>query len=971
MSYVFDFPIGYWITDSIYVVAKYNISKYLVNGPSTAHDIANQVGLNGDALFRVMRSLSTLNYFKFDQENQTFSQTPLSEKMLDESIRAGSIFEGHPLVMRLWENFEDSVVEGKSKGSELLGYPNFWALMSNNKEFATIFHSYMSSTSKAFPIPSSAIDFSQFKTITDIGGSNGEFLRQILRTNPHIDGINFDIPMIHDKYHNKEKDQKEFGTRYKEIPGSAFKEVPSTDCYVLKSTLHNWSDIEVSMLHVSSGKQRTQKEWMNLVESSGKGTPPTPIPTTTASVDIPKSNSSGYLKSSSSGDDLMSSASYESLTGLEEAEKQRGGNKRNSLKMNNSTIVIGTPNSNSGFMPPPSTPSSSATTATTQQDTIRIGVGNINPAAMIEEGAKEKANFFTKIKSAEATDIRNSLTKFANQFVNSSIKSKPDDQGNYISTYSRELENWILSTPLWSNASETEIEGIRDGIEKYIMQKVFHCTFIPAKLGGLEATAGNIVNENGLVPTDEDLQLYKHMTVMGFIEPHHLDIPPHFVSGSNDPRLSVSISELRKINTYKTPRDKMVCVYNCCKSIFKLLKDANNSGNPSGADDFLPILIFVVLKANPPMLQSNIDYITIFSPNRMSTMIGCYFTHLISATLFIKDIGSKSKLTIDSNEFERLKEKSELELPNKLPPELLKRLNYKHPLPIPVTKQSHQPQNNNINNSHQHPKISPPKFNVQSSSSTTSINSMNNSSSASNRSSNRGHTRHLSINSNTTPPYPAHQQPQHHHHQNQHHHHQSHHQLIFTADLEDFDSLSIDHTDTFGYELERKYEFINVQAEDIRIGQLPKLLEDYKRLVLENNLLKSKINFYSSEPTSLSSSPALSRMPSWTSSSPNLSSSPVTTTTATNTTSTSTSIPPTSPTKTTTTTPNPNPNTSNLDNHNPIEFTVDNNTNNNNNNITTSNNINNSSDIEEKSAITISTNLETKMSNSSNTSLLD
>lgn len=58
--------------------------------------------------------------------------------------------------------------------------------------------------------------------------------------------------------------------------------------------------------------------------------------------------------------------------------------------------------------------------------------------------------------------------------------------------------------------------------------------------------------------------------------------------------------ELQKINTYKAPRDKLVCILNCCRVINNLLLNVSigSKDNPPGADDFLPVLIYVVIKVS-------------------------------------------------------------------------------------------------------------------------------------------------------------------------------------------------------------------------------------------------------------------------------------------------------------------------------------------------------------------------------------
>ena len=85
----------------------------------------------------------------------------------------------------------------------------------------------------------------------------------------------------------------------------------------------------------------------------------------------------------------------------------------------------------------------------------------------------------------------------------------------------------------------------------------------------------------------------------------------------------------------QTPKDKLKCVLRCSQTIMNLLSLANERSVPA-ADDFMPVLIFVLIKANPPCLLSTIQYVESFYSNRLHGEEQYWWMQFSSAVEFIK-----------------------------------------------------------------------------------------------------------------------------------------------------------------------------------------------------------------------------------------------------------------------------------------------------------------------------------------------
>ncbi|GBE89536.1 hypothetical protein SCP_1601980 [Sparassis crispa] len=254
-----------------------------------------------------------------------------------------------------------------------------------------------------------------------------------------------------------------------------------------------------------------------------------------------------------------------------------------------------------------------------------------------------------KLKGAEpvAKYLRSFLSNFAKRTftVNDQIKLI-NDFLNFISARMHESE-------VWRNASDAEFDNAMEGMEKLVMNRLYDFTFTPQ--------VAHMVPPRPVTADDleRDRVLAQRIALFGWIEPRHLDLPE---GEGSEGFLMFAQQELLKVNHYKAPRDKLICILNCCKVIFGLIRHLHKE---EGADTFVPILIYVVLKANPPHLLSNVEFINRFrNPAKLQSEAGYYLSSLMGAVSFIETMDHTSLSNITQEEFEQNVETAIQLLPN-------------------------------------------------------------------------------------------------------------------------------------------------------------------------------------------------------------------------------------------------------------------------------------------------------------------
>ncbi|XP_015866530.3 desmethylxanthohumol 6'-O-methyltransferase-like [Ziziphus jujuba] len=212
----------------------------------------------------------------------------------------------HPLMMAPWQYLSQCVKDGDFAFKKAHGCSSIWEFSSTNPEIDTLFNDAMSDTVSvtmhAF-IEAYKDGFSGIGSLVDVGGRTGENLHEIVKSHPHIKGINFDLPHVIAK--------APLFKGVTNVGGNMFESIPNADAVFMKGIIHDWTDemcveilkncrkaipentgkliivdnvlelesdyvfkeshvlLDLIMMVITSGKERTEAEWKKLLEEGG------------------------------------------------------------------------------------------------------------------------------------------------------------------------------------------------------------------------------------------------------------------------------------------------------------------------------------------------------------------------------------------------------------------------------------------------------------------------------------------------------------------------------------------------------------------------------------------------------------------------------------------------------------------------------------------------------------------------------
>jgi len=238
------FIMGFRTTQLVHVAARLGIADLLADGAKDAPTLAAAVRAHPQALYRLLRALSSLGIFAETKDGR-FELTPLADTLrrgVPRSLRDVALLYGDEWLWRAYGRLSHSVMTGQPAFDDAHGQ-TFYEYLHDFPDAASAFNRAMTAFSEQEAAAIlAAYDFSSASTLVDIGAGQGALLIAILRAYPHAHGVLFDQDGVADHARHALV-QAGLADRCDIAAGSFFEAVPAGgDVYLLKSVLHNWDD---------------------------------------------------------------------------------------------------------------------------------------------------------------------------------------------------------------------------------------------------------------------------------------------------------------------------------------------------------------------------------------------------------------------------------------------------------------------------------------------------------------------------------------------------------------------------------------------------------------------------------------------------------------------------------------------------------------------------------------------------------
>lgn len=246
-SHIMKIGMGFFTSKVLLTAVNEGLFTHLVHKPQSINDIKKRMNWNCTDR-HAMDFLDTLHSLGFlNREgvglDSIYSNSLESNVFLDEdknSYIGGMLKMANNRLFRFWADLDLAIKTGEAQNESKHGDDIFEAIYSDHGRLKEFIHAMTGVQMGNFVGFANSFDFTEYKTLCDIGGSGATLSIQVALHQPHMSCTSLDLPPV-EPIANENIQKFKVADRVKAISGDFFvDDFPKADVIVMGNILHDW-----------------------------------------------------------------------------------------------------------------------------------------------------------------------------------------------------------------------------------------------------------------------------------------------------------------------------------------------------------------------------------------------------------------------------------------------------------------------------------------------------------------------------------------------------------------------------------------------------------------------------------------------------------------------------------------------------------------------------------------------------------
>lgn len=246
-SHILEIGFNFFASKVLLTAVKLEVFTTLSDRSMTGEELGKALDLHPRGIFDFFDALVALGFLNREGNGAEghYYNTEATALFLNkqQSSYIGGILEMcNDRLFKFWNDLEPALKTGKPQNEVKHSQKPLFEVLYEDSSRLEQFIGAMSGISRGnFQALAEKFDFSNYKTLCDVGGASGLLSRLVVQQHPHMQCTTFDLPQV-EPIAKKAIEQEGLSDQIQVVSGDFFKEaLPKADVITMGMILHDWN----------------------------------------------------------------------------------------------------------------------------------------------------------------------------------------------------------------------------------------------------------------------------------------------------------------------------------------------------------------------------------------------------------------------------------------------------------------------------------------------------------------------------------------------------------------------------------------------------------------------------------------------------------------------------------------------------------------------------------------------------------